>query len=70
MEISSRALHILVNGAVPSELGAVGLTFLHGADSGFQNMQESPKTWLIQSGQKKGRENVQRLKAVVGEIQL
>lgn len=53
MEISSRALHILVNGAVPSELGSVGLTFLHGADSGFQNMQESPKTWLIQSGQKK-----------------
>lgn len=52
MEISS-ALYILTNGTVSWELEAVGLTFLHGADSGFLDVQESPEMLLIQSGQKK-----------------
>lgn len=33
-------------------------------------MQESPKTWIIQTGQKRSPKNIQCLKAVVGEIQL
>lgn len=42
MEISS-ALYILRNRTVSWELEAVGLTFLHGADSGFLDVQEKSK---------------------------
>lgn len=48
--MSSNTLYILTNGTVSSEVEAIGLTFLNGADSGFADMRKSQKMLLIQSG--------------------
>lgn len=46
-----RALYILTNGTVSLELGAVGLKFLHGADSG--TCKKVQKHGLSNLGKKK-----------------
>lgn len=49
MKISSSTSSILTNRRISSEVEVIGL-FLNGADSGFVDMQKSPKMLLIQSG--------------------